>query len=479
VATILERYGANGGRERLSSRAKQAGTALAVSALITMTPGVQAADLIEVYGLAQANDAVFESAGFALQAARQKVPQAFSALLPSLDANGTVGDTRGNTVYTGTPAVSRSFRSYTWTLQLTQPVLRVQNFLAYDGSKSLGEQALAQYAQARQDLIVRVAQAYFDVVVAEESVQASAAQVKALNEQVQAATRSFSAGVASITDEDDARSRAALAESQRVAALDDLDSKRAALQAITRFEPSTLAILNPDLSPPGPDPKEVTAWVDRARQGNPNVRAVRAALDAADFDLKRTRAQRLPSIDLIASYGANFSSGNIVNPVDYASRVRDGQVSLQLSMPLLDGGGLQAQIGEARAKQRKAQADLDIAQRQAALDARQAYAGVLNGLAQVEALKAAVAAGTNSVKGNRMGYGLGIRINSDVLNAEQQLFSARRDLVKARYDTLLQGLKLKAAAGELNEEDLLAINRMLQTRRQSDGDGSGVSPSTQ
>jgi len=450
----------------------------ALCAFLATPPTVYATDLMQVYGQAQANDAVFESAGFTLQAAQEKVPQARSALLPSLGVNGDTSETRGGTTYTGTPEVTRSYKSYAWTLQLTQPVFRAEYYEAYDASKALAEQAVAQYAQAKQDLIVRVAQAYFDVVVAEEAVDAAAAQVRALNEQQQAANRSFSGGVASITDVDDSRSRAALADAQRVAAVDDLDSKLAALQAITGTEPVALAILDPDATPPNPEPKEVRSWVDEARQSNLNVIAARAAVDAAEFELKRTQALRLPNVDLIAAYGGNYSSGNIINPSNYASRVRDGQVSLQLSMPLLDGGGFKAQVHEARAKHRKAEAELDVAQRQAALDARQAYAGVLNGLAQVEALKAAVAAGANSVRGNRIGYGLGIRINSDVLNSEQQLYSARRDLAKARYDTLLQGLKLKAAAGELGQEDLRAINRMLLMRQGSGPVDPNVVPST-
>jgi len=444
--------------------------ALALVAMAASGPTARGANLLETYQQAQSNDAVFESAGFALQAAQQKVPQAHSALLPSLGVNGAAGGTSGGTSYTGTPEVSRSFKSYTWTLQLSQPVLHVENTLAYDASKALAQQAVAQYAQARQELIVRVAQAYFDVVVAEEAVTAATAQARALAEQQQAASRSFSAGVASVTDVDDSRSRAALAESQRVAALDDLDGKRAALQAVTGSEPSELAVLSPEQMPPDPRPREAGTWADRARQSNPAVVAARAAVDAADFELQRTRSLRLPSVDLIAEYGGNYSSGNIINPANYGTRVHDAQVSLQFSMPLLDGGGLQAQVGEARAKQRKAQADLNVAERQAALDARQAYGGVVNGIAQISALQAAVDAGRNAVKGNRIGYGLGIRINSDVLNAEQQLYSARRDLAKARYDTLLQGLKLKAAAGELDDAQVQAVNAMLTRPQPADSD---------
>lgn len=433
----------------------------ALCGLWMLAAAAHSADLMQAYSLAQANDVVIESARFALQASQQKVPQARSSLLPSLGLNGSLGDTKGSTVYTGTPDVTRSFKNYVWALQLTQPVYRVDTYWSYDAAKASAVQAEAQFAQTRQDLILRVAQAYFDVVVAEEALEAAAAQVSALKEQEQAASRSYAAGVASVTDADDSRSRAALAESQRVAAVDDLDSKRAVLMAITGTEMMSLAVVDPSASLPSPKPHDLRQWLDEARQSNPNVLAARAGLEAAEFELKRTRALRLPNVDFVAQYGGNYSSGNIVNPANYSTRVRDGQVSLQLSIPIVDGGGLQGQVGEARAKQRKAEADLEIARRQAALDAQQAFGGVINGLAQVEALKVAVSAGTNAVKGNRIGYGMGIRINNDVLNAEQQLYSARRDLAKARYDTLLQGLRLKSAAGELGDAEVEAINRML------------------
>jgi len=175
----------------------------------------------------------------------------------------------------------------------------------------------------------------------------------------------------------------------------------------------------------------------------------------------RTRAQRLPTLDMVASAGRNYSSGNINNPDDFGTRASDQQIGLQLSLPIVDGGGIHALGLEAKANLRKAQADLDAIGRQSAAEAREAYFGIVSGLAQIKALESAVEAGESSVTGNGAGYRLGIRINSDVLDAEQQLYAARRDLAKARYDTVMQGLKLKAAAGDLGEADVLLIDRLL------------------
>jgi len=443
-----------------------AGAVLAALAV----PAVSVAEtLSDVYALARTNDPTFQSAQFALQAARQLRPEAFSALLPSVVGTASGSRAYGRTTYTDTPEVNRAFDTDQWTIQLTQPIFRMETVLAYDEAKASVEQAIAQYALAEQDLILRVTRAYFDEVVAERHVETAQAQLRALNEQLQTARHSFDAGVASITDVDDTQSRAAVAEAQAVAAENDRESARAALEAIIGAPPPGLATLNDGATLPRPVPADASIWVSHAVRDNPAVKAASAAISIADYELDRSHAQRLPTVDLIGTYGGNYSSGNITEPTNFGSNVKDRQVSIQVSVPLLDGGAIQARVGEARAKKSKAQADYTAAQRQAALTARQSYAAILSGGSQVQALQTAIAAGRNAVKGNKAGYGLGIRINSDVLNAEQQLYSSLQDLDKARYDTLFAGLQLKAAAGELSPEDLKAVSSLLSVLRPNQG----------
>lgn len=424
---------------------------------------VAAEDLKDLYQLALTNDPTFQSATFALQAARQLRPEAFSALLPALIATGSGSRTIGRTRYSGTPEVGRSYDADQWVLQLTQPLFRMEAILGYGEARAAVEQAAAQYAGAEQDLILRLTHSYFDAVVAERHVAAAHAQVTALNEQLRAARHSFEAGVASITDVNDTQSRTALAEAQVVAALNDLESARAALEAIVGEPPLALSALKEGAVLPRPVPSDVASWINHATADNPAVTAASAAISIAEYEIDRSRSQRLPTVDMVASYGGNYSSGNITQLINFGTNVRDRQVSVQVSVPLLEGGALRAHVAEARAKKSKAQADFTAAQRQAALTARQSYSAVLSGVSQVQALETAIAAGRNSVKGNKVGYGLGIRINSDVLNAEQQLYSTLQDLHKARYDTLFAGLQLKAAAGVLSPDDLRAVNALLTT----------------
>ena len=443
-------------------RAGQWLVAAAVWSLMSVIQAARSSDLVAVYELAQRNDPTFQSARHALEAARQKQPEALSGLLPVLSVNASDSRTGARARYSITPEINRTYNSDQWSLQLTQPLFRADRILAYDASRALVEQAIAQYRAAQQDLMLRTSRAYFDEIVAERHVAAAHAQVDALNEQLNAARHSFDAGVASITDVDDTRSRSALAQAQLVSARNDLESAIAGIESIIGEPPDTLLPLRDEVTLPTPQPADAASWVQRASEENPAVRAARAVVKGADYELDRSHSQRLPAVDLVASYGGNYSGGNVTDPVNFGTNVRDKQITVQLSMPLLDGGGMQAAVAEARAQRSKAQSDLTAAQRQAALDARQSFSAALSGASQVLALQAAVSAGQNAVKGNRIGYTMGIRINSDVLNAEQQLFSSMQDLDKARYDTMFAGLKLKAAAGILTEEDLSAVNALLR-----------------
>jgi len=422
---------------------------------------VFAANLSEMYRAAKEQDPVYLSAYHALAAARQRVPQAFSALLPALGASASGGRTEGDTAYTGTPTVERGFNTYNWTLQLSQPVLRLQNNAAYGQAKAETEEALARFEGAEQDMMLRVAEAYFNALVAEEGLLAAEARWVASQEQATAAQRSFVAGVSSITDFDEARADADIAYAERVAALSEVEIRKAELVRISGLSADGLWPLRPGSVIPMPEPAQVEPWLARAREQQPEVSAQRARLAAAGSELDRNRYKRMPVVDLVASYGQNYSSGNVTNPIDFSTQSQVRQLALQVSMPIFDGGGIRASISEARSKQAQAESELEATQRAAVAQAKESFLRIVNGLSQIGALESAVSSGERSVKGNRLGYQSGIRINSDVLDSQQQLYSARRDLSRARYDTLMQCLQLKAAAGELKEADMTAVNALL------------------
>lgn len=434
----------------------------AVALAVVLSVPVYATDLLEVYRLAQDSDPIIASARYTLDSVRQKIPQARAGLLPVLSATGKEGDTRANSEFTGITPVERNMKSWNWNWQLTQPLIRFGNVAAYRESQFVVEQAEAQYAQAQQDLLLRVAQAYFGVIVAQDAIAAAAAQVVALEEQLAQVSRGYELGTHSVTDIDDTKSRLGSARSQRVAAQNDMESAKAELEKVAGKTFDQLAALQTTMSPPQPSPLNSRTWMDQARINHPMVRAQRAALEAARQEIKKNRSDHLPTLDFVANYGSNFSSHSLTTPSDFSTRIKQQEASVQFTLPFYAGGAVNSRVTEAIANMNKAEADLEAASRKASTDAQQAFAGVTNGLAQIDALNVAVEAGQSAVKGNRVGYRLGIRINIDVLNAEQQLFTAQRDLSKARYDTLLQGFKLKAAVGTLDEKDLFAVNAMLR-----------------
>jgi len=417
-------------------------------------------DLLEIYRLAQNNDPTFEAARHAYEAAQEKIPQARAGLFPTLVLNGNDNTSIVTSKYTGTPERTQDVQAWTWTLQLTQPLIRPQNINAYEESESLVEQARAQYSLAAQDLILRVTQAYFDVLVAQESIEVADAQVKATGEQLALAQRGFGAGTNAVTDVHEAKSRSDLARAQRIAAQNELEAKHAELEKVVGQSSNTLAVLQPAVVVPKPQPDDAKAWIAQARENNPAVLAPYAAVKAAESAVNKNRAAYSPTLDLVASYGANYSSANVIVPTLFETRAKSNIVGVQLTIPIFEGGTTNSRVTEAIANKNRAAAELEVARRQSGTDARQAYAAIVNGLAQIEALESAVESSKSAVNGNQIGYKLGIHMNIDVLNAEQQLYTAQRDLLKARYDTLFQGFKLKAAAGVLTEADIFEVNRL-------------------
>lgn len=452
-----------------------------------------ALDLLETYRLAQTNDTNFIAARYALQAAEEKMPQALANLLPSVVLNGNRTHSKNSPDINGKTAYEEPSRGWNWNLQLTQPLFRAQNWQMMGQARAVLEHAQAQFDQAQQDLILRMAQAYFELDIAEETVHVAAAQVKSLGQQLELAKRGLDKGTNSSTEVYEAKSRLELAHAQHVSALAARTAKRAELEQIIGPLSTTAPIVNTELSVdegkvvhdktlrvknnlperdelnslranfsiPLPVPADLQAWLVMARAQAPAVRAQQAAVVAAKKELSKNKAAHLPTVDFTASYGRSYASN--VNEslfrTNFEKHNRSQQVGLQMNFPLFSGGALTSRVREAVADYSKTQAELEAAMRQVETQVKQAYSGVINGVAQIEALTAAVEASEYAVKGSQVGYRLGTRINIDVLNAEQQLYTAQRDLIKARYDALLQSLKLKAAAGNLASEDIEGLNQ--------------------
>jgi outer membrane protein len=452
-----------GGRVRLY--ASLAAVCAAVQgALVPLA--VQAADLVQIFREAKANDAPYASARAALEAGRERLPQGRALVLPTFNAtaNSLYSDNAviqlAPGVLAGIP-VARDFHSNNWTVTLTQPLYRWQNWIQYEQSEFQVAQAEAQFAQASQDLIVRVAQAYFDVLSAQNSLAFIQAQKAAISEQLAQAKRNFEVGTATITDTNEAQSRFDLSLSQEIAAQNDLEIRKRTLQQIIGRFPDDLAPLRSSFQLSPPQPNRMDDWVDAAQKQSYAVRIQEAAAEIADREVRRNRASHLPTVDVVATYGRTVATGSATSATGSGQDLRTSTLGLQVAMPLYAGGSIDSRVRESLANADRARSDLENSRRQAALLARQSFLGVTNGMAQVRALEQAVTSSETALASNRLGYEVGIRINIDVLNAQQQLFSTRRDLSRARYDTIVNGLRLKAAAGTLSEADLAAVNNLL------------------
>ncbi|MGE5467059.1 MAG: TolC family outer membrane protein [Ignavibacteria bacterium] len=448
-------------RRMRALRATLLGCALAGGAAAS-----HAADLLGIYKEALAYDAQFAAARSAVEAGREKLPQGRAGLLPTvgLSSNTTWNDADYRLRTTPPTNIPFKYNSNGWTVTLSQPLFRWQNWVSYNQSELQVVQAEAQFVSARQDLINRVAQAYFDVLLAQETLATTRAQKAAIAEQLEAAKRNFEVGTATITDTDEAQSRHDLAVAQEIAAENDLVVKRHALATIAGADHPALKGLRPNVQLARPQPDAMDKWVESAESGNPAVVAAKAGADIASLEADKQRGGHYPTLDLVATRGRNSATANFAPSIGVlpGNDTDVTTVGVQLAIPLFAGGAVSSRSREAAALREKARSDFDNARRTAALQARQAYLGVTSGLSQVKAYEAALVSSQSALESNKLGYEVGVRINIDVLNAQSQLYDTRQRLAKARLDTLSAQLKLKAAAGGLTEDDLVAINALLE-----------------
>jgi len=440
--------------------------ALAFS-LAAATP-VSGADLLEIYRAAQSADAVYASARAAWAAAQEKLPQGRAGLLPSLSLSAsTQWNDRSLKLRDPTlPGLNNSYNSNALTLSLSQPIYRPQNMLVYEQAKSQVAQSDAVFAAAAQDLILRVSQAYFDVLLAQNTVELAAAQLVAIGQQLEQAKRNFEVGTATITDTHDAQARYDLTVSSQIAAQNDLEVKKRALaQIIGRAAPPLLTV-GSRFTLTEPEPNNMEAWVKDAMASNPQIAVSKAGLDFATQEVERNRAGHLPTLDAFATYSdiANGVGATTATGLDSTTRV----IGLQLAVPLYQGGIVNSRVREALANEEKARQDLENASRSAELATRQAFLGVTSGVAQVKALAAALVSSQSSLDSTKLGQEVGVRTQVDVLNAQQLLFSTRRDRAQAVYSYVMSLLRLKAAVGRLSEDDLVLINTWFDKPIESD-----------
>ena len=422
------------------------------------------ADLVETYNTALGQDAAIASARAAQQAGKEKLTQGRSGLLPSVNLSANMMQNQFTYQVSGFPPIpDANYNTSGGSISLTQPLFRQQNWESYSESEIQVAITDAQFVQAQHDLILRVAQSYFDVLMAQDTVELTGAQKQAIAEQLNQAKRNFEVGTATITDTYEAQARYDLIGYQEITAASNLEIKNRSLQQITNASSNDLRKLGSEPKLEDPQPADVEKWIADARLHNIQIVIAQAAAELSEKEMSRTMGGHLPTVDLVASYSRNLASQTVVMGVGSygSSDISSKAIGVQLNMPLFQGGVTQSKYREAEANRNKAKQDLENARRSVAVQTRQAYLGVVSGIAQVKALQQALKSSESLLDASKLGQSVGVRTNLDVLNAQQQLYSTRRDLFQAEYNYLLSRLRLKDAVGTLGEDDLTVVNQAL------------------
>jgi outer membrane protein len=417
----------------------------------------RAQSLLDLYESARGYDATWQSAKAQYDANLFRAEQARAGVLPS--ANLGAGLTRSNFENT-VPQVDRGITNQSATISASQPLYRPVNFATYQQGKRQVELAQAQLTAASQDLIIRVSQAYFDVLAAQDTLTFVRAQKAAVAEQLASAKRNFEVGTSTITDTREAQARYDLVIAQEIAAENDLRVKKLALDSLVGKPDVQPQALSLPIEVPDPQPADVNAWVQQSEDASPSIQQAKTAVEIAQLETEKAQAGHKPTVDLTTSYSViRNPSGSTT--VGASTRSNTASIGVAFNLPLFAGFAIQNRIRETLALEEKAQADLEATRRTIAQATRTAFFGVVSGQGQVKALEAAEASSQSALDANRLGYQVGVRINIDVLNSQSQLFQTKRDLAQARYNVLVGLLKLRQANGTLLPEDLTRLNALL------------------
>jgi outer membrane protein len=429
---------------------------------LLMAGTAQAQSLQELYDAARAYDATYLSARALAESAQYRLAQARGTRLPTVNlaAGSTYTDVNPPPGVSLSNPTGERRESTTTSIALSgrQPVYNRTLDTTIAQAEKQYELSAADLEAAEQDLIIRLSQAYFDVLAAQDALSTAKGGKTAITEQLASAKRNFEVGTATITDTREAQARFDLATAQELAAENDLLTKRILLDQLVgrpNVQPTGLAV--PVVLPPVA-PGDVEQWVRAADTLQPAVRRARLALEVAQLETRKARAGHHPTVDVSASLGPQYQSGP---GAQIPGTTTSASIGVQLNMPLFAGYTVQNRVKETLVLEDRSRNDLEAARRAVAQATRQAFYGTQSLQAQVAALEAAEASSKLALEATQLGYRVGVRVNLDVLNAQSQLFQTQRDLAGARYQVLISNLRLRQAAGQLSPADVAALNQLL------------------
>ena len=441
---------------------KRSPTKILVLMLTSLASSVHAADLVQIANAAWSYDGTWRAARMSWDADQQLLVQGRAALFPNVSASYGRYDNERELEELG---VTQDFGTETTTLQLTQPLFRVDAWYGYKEAQSSTDIAQANFEQARQDFVLRVAQGYFGVLRAWDTLVSAKAEEKAIGRQLEQTQERFDVGLVPATDVEEAQATYDLTRVNLIVAQQQYDIARDQLETLTGQRWETLSELKDALPMDGPQPANMNDWIEKARAQNPQLLAARYNSELSEKTAKRQLGAQLPQVQLVAQYqhshtapedsgGAGFANG--VNP-DFESK----QIGVEVNLPVFQGGGLNSRRKEAALRADAANFEYQQALRDIIQQARSAYRTVESDALRVSARKQAIRSARSALEATQSGYEVGTRNVVDVLNAQQALFAAERDYANARYDYIINSLTLKSTTGDLQQGDLAAINQWL------------------
>ena len=416
-------------------------------------------NLFQAYQLAEKSDPQYREAEAAYRATLEKRPQALSQLLPnvSLSANTSYNEqTISSSFVIGGSGNGNSvgFNSHGYSVNLTQPLFRWDRFLQFQQTDSIINQSNAELLAAKQDLIIRVSQSYFDLLAAHDNLDFARAEKLALSRQLDQAKQRFEVGLTAITDVQEAQAGYDRAVASEIAAENNIDNTREVLREIIGVYLEDYSPLGETMPLLSPEPDDIDEWTTNAQEQSLTVIAAMYAVDTAREEIAIRRAGHYPTVDLSGGAGYNKSGGRFGS-----SKIHSKDVGIQLNVPLFSGGSVTSRTKEAVELLNQQLMRLEQARRSVQSDTRQAYLGVISGISQVKAFKQALVSSETALQATEAGFEVGTRTAVDVVASQQSLLQARRDYAQSRYNYVLDTLRLKRATGILSSDDLVAINQ--------------------
>ncbi len=425
---------------------------LAVAALLS-SQTARAADLSEIYQMAVSKDSVIQASRAQFEAAVEALPLARSAMLPQIALTADIAENESNDDFDG------RFGSDSYGASITQNVFNSAAMRSIKKAKVTVSQAESTLKEAEQDLMFRVAEAYFNVLTAREAYSAASSSREAIASQTEQAESRFDVGLSAITDVKEAQAQLDLAVAREVVAENQLALAREALRVIINQDVPPLDGLKDDAKLTAPEPTSVEEWITVAKANNPRLEVARKDHELAEADISIERAGRLPTVALVGGYQNQSSDQSSLT--GFQTDNESGQIKLQLDYPLITGGSTSALIRQAKSRATQASFNLETVQRAVVQETRDAYLTVLADISQTNALEKALNSTEVAKDATQAGFDAGTRTAVEVLVSLQETFNAYADYAAARHQYVVSSLELRLAAGILAEKHIDSISRSL------------------